>query len=141
MTGYFNPLFVRLVLIYTVLVFLAGVGVIQAAAAYSGLRGLLFLRRQGSSYVLAAVLTGWPLALFFNWNERWATGVIQGTEQTVIFMLGMAAALLSTLLLASLLNRRRCPRRSPAPGLAALRENTWLEAVKRYPERQGDGLG
>jgi hypothetical protein len=141
MTDYLDPLFVRLALIYVALVFLAGVGVIQAAAAYNGLRGLLFLRRKGPGYALAAVLAGGPLALFFTWNERWETGVIQGVEQTALFLIGMAAALFVTLLLASRFNRRLCPPRSVNPGLAALRENTWVEAVKRFLGRQGDGLG
>jgi hypothetical protein len=141
MTDYFDPLFIRLALIYTALVFMAGLGVIQAAAAYNGLRGLLFLRGKGSTYVLAVALAGGPLALFFNWNSFLEIGNIQGVEQTALFLLGMAAALFATLLLASLLNRRCCPARSIKPGLAALRENTWLNAVKRFSGRRGDGLG
>ena len=92
---------------YSLLVFVAVLGVIQVAAANSGLRGLLFapgavrirfwptgkrweLTYRHFSYLFAAVTVLPALGFFFVWNSHNATGIIQGSEQAGLFILSTA---------------------------------------------------
>ena len=144
--------FQRLAAEYGLLVFMNGLGILQAAAAYNGLRGLLMAPYQAFNiplriwpsgyrlspsfswgYILAAVLITPAMIDFFYWNQRNAVGVIEGPEQAGLFFLAMAAALLFTLLWGSLVNHWRLRGNvTHAAGLEALRENTWFQAVWRH---------
>jgi len=103
----------ELALEYFVLVFAASVGVLQAVAAYNGLRGLSFFSRPTWGYLLAVCTTGPALVAFFTWNMRNATGIIEGAQQLVLLSLAIMAVYIVTLVAASLLNS------SPPAGNAA----------------------
>jgi hypothetical protein len=115
---------------YSLLVFGAVLGVIQAAAGYNNLRGLLFFRSRLCTYIFAVIAIGVPLGLFFTWNYMSETGVIAGTEQTGLFVLFVLAAVILTLIISSLTNIRYSPRcTAPPSGLEALRERTFFRII------------
>ena len=121
----------RLALEYFGLVFLACVGVLQAAAAYNGLKGLSFLGQRLYGYLFAAFTVGPALAFFFTWNGRNPTGVIEGKEQFGFFMLGLIAAVVFTLAGSSLLRSSLLQGNPGHDGLDALREVTFFKALRR----------
>ena len=127
----------RLALEYFGLVFLACLGVLQAAAAYNGLKGLSFFGRRLYGYLFAAFTVGPALAGFFTWNGRNPTGVIEGQQQFGFFMLGLIAAVVFTLAVSSLL-KSSLPHGSPGhDGLDALREVTFFQALRcRFDRRR-----
>jgi hypothetical protein len=94
-------LLLSLALKYFLLVFIAVLGVLQGAAARNDWRGLRFTRYRPVSYAISALAVGFSLFVFFNWNARYATGVIEGSEQVGLFTLGGLAALVCTLFVAS----------------------------------------
>jgi hypothetical protein len=134
---------------YSILVFVAVLGVIQAAAANAGLRGLLFApgtvrirfwpasKRWTLTYlhfsILFAAVTVLPaLGYFFVWNSHNATGIIQGSEQAGLFVLSTAAAGIFSLIMSSLINQWRLQHnQTDAKGLEALKDITWFQAVWR----------
>jgi hypothetical protein len=129
--------FLKLALAYSLPVFVAGVGVLQAAAAYNGLRGLLFFPRRIFSYMFSVVTIGLALAWLFDWNWHYATGIIQGAQQAEFFLLVMVLALLFTIVVASLINRSRFPEvNEDREGLDALRNQTFFQVLKRRFGRQ-----
>jgi hypothetical protein len=102
------------------------------AAAYSRLRGLmLFPSAPGCALAgLAAALGG------FLWFFRHGAlhipdseGGLDGNRQAGLFAEGAALALVSTLLLTSLVNRRLNGAEGRHQGLAALKETTYLRAL------------
>lgn len=134
---------------YSFLVFVAVLGVIQVAAANSGLKGLLFapgavrirfwpFRRRWTltsihfSYLFAAVTVLPALGFFFVWNSHNATGIIQGSEQAGLFVLSTAAGGIFSLFASSFINQWRLQsNKTRAQGLEALKEVTWYQAVWR----------
>lgn len=123
---------IRLSLEYSLLVFVAGVGVLQAMAAHNNLRGLLFFQRRLYAYVLAALTIIPCLFLFFTWNYRNETGVIEGAQQAGLFALSLTIAIIATLVISSMLNRSRLPDCCAYhEGLDALREETFFRLIRR----------
>lgn len=120
---------------YFVFVFLSSLGVVQIAAAYAGLRGLLFLQSRWTSALVGAGLVGIGFAWFFAPGPRHipdTAGGLDGNAQALLFTLSAAAALLFTFVFASLANARFLhTQRHPPEGLEALRETTYLQAVRR----------
>lgn len=134
---------------YGILVFVAVLGVIQAAAANASLRGLLFapgtvrirffpsgrrwaLTYLHFSYLFAAVTVLPALGYFFVWNSHNATGIIQGSEQAGLFVLSTAAGGIFSLIASSLINQWRLQNnQTEAKGLEALKDITWFQAVWR----------
>ena len=153
------PAFYVLAWEYSVLVFTAGMGVLQVAAAYGGFRGLLIapgevrvrffpgghvfaLSRVAFSYVFAAVTVAPALVDFFFWNRRNETGIIEGAEQAGFFVLSMASAVAFTFLFSSVVNHWRLRNNeSDGVGLEALKDVTWFQAVTRRWRRKKNGLG
>ena len=144
-----------LALEYSLLVFAAVLGVIQAAAANAGLRGLLFapgavrirfwpserrwtLTYHHFSYLFAAVTVLPALGFFFVWNSHNATGIIQGSQQAGFFVLSTAAGGIFSLAASSLINQWRLQNNeTQAEGLEALKDITWFQAVWRRWVRRG----
>lgn len=125
-------MFLKLSLAYSIPVFLAGIGVLQGCAAYNGLSGLLFFPKKIFSYALAVVMIGLSLASLFDWNWRYATGIIQGAQQAEFSFLGMLLALVFTVILASLINRSRFHTTDKgADGYDVLRDRTFFQAIKQ----------
>jgi hypothetical protein len=116
---------------YGLLVFGAVLGVIQAAAGYNNLKGLLFFQSRLYTYIFAVIAIGVTLGLFFTWNYMSETGVIAGTEQTGLFVLSVLGAVIVTLILSSLINIRYCPQcTTQLNGLEALRERTFFRIIR-----------
>jgi hypothetical protein len=151
------PAFAVLAWEYSFLVFMAGLGVLQVAAAYGGFRGLLIapgevrirfpgkvltLSRVAFSYAFAMLTVIPSLIDFFFWNRRNQTGIIEGAEQAGFFVMAMAAAVAFTFLFSSLINHWRLRHNeAKGKGLEALKDITWAQAVARYWRRRRVGLG
>ncbi|MFN3974517.1 MAG: hypothetical protein ACK4K2_04490 [Dehalococcoidia bacterium] len=120
---------------YIVFVFLASLGVVQIAAAYAGLWGLLFLRSRWTSAVVGAGLVVVGFARFFAPGPRHipdTNGGLDGNAQALLFTLSAGAAILFTLVFASVANARFLhSQRQPPEGLEALRESTYLQVLGR----------
>jgi hypothetical protein len=120
-----------LVLEYFYLVFIAAVGVIQAAVAYNGLRGVSFFSHRVCGYFFAAVTIGPVLASFFAWNERNPTGVVEGGQQFYFFMLAIVAAIGFTLVLSSIIKHHSLRGNDVKyDGFEALKEVTFFQAIR-----------
>jgi hypothetical protein len=131
-------MFIALPLKYSALIFVAVIGVLQAAAAHNNLRGMLFFRRILHAYIFAGITIVVPLGMFFTWNYMFAVGYVAGSQQAGLFFFSSAAAIVFTLIVSSLVNFRLKPERpTPLTGLDALKEDTFfhlfLEKIKRKP--------
>jgi hypothetical protein len=116
---------------YGGLVFVAVVGVLQAAAARNNLHGLLFFKNKTWAYLWAVLTTGFALAVFFIWNYHFATGIIEGSQQAELFALWALAALIFTLIVSSLI-RYRFGQTTEATkeGLEALNHSSYFGALR-----------
>ena len=127
---------VRLYLEYCGPVLIAGIGVLQAAAAYNNLSGLRFFRSKGISYtfsILALIPAGY---YFFTWNQQRANGVIEGSQQAACFSLSIFLALLFTLLISSLINHKTLHQDDVMEeGLNALHKTTYFRAIRQLMKR------
>ena len=129
-----EPLDSGLVRDYTLMVFLAATGVLQIAAARGGLRGLLLLSSPRLSSLLGLALIVGAYAWFFSGGPRaisGAVGGLEGSQQFFFFLVGQAAAVLTTLVAVSLLRSSAFPpgTRSRFRGLSALKTSTYLQAI------------
>lgn len=116
---------------YFYLSLIASVGVIQAAVAYNGLKGISFFSYRISAYLFMLLTTGPAMAGFFTWNDRNATGVIEGREQFFFFMLAIVTAIGFTLVLASLLKHWSLRGNDVASdSFEALKEVTFFQAIR-----------
>ena len=110
---------------YGLLVFVGVTGILQAAAGYNNLRGLLFFKNKHVAYIFALLAVSGSLYAFFSWNYLFETGVIAGAEQAGIFVLSTFIALVSTLVFSSAIKSTSFKNRGVHPrGLDALREAT-----------------
>jgi len=121
---------------YSLFVFVAVVGVIQAAAAHNGLRGLQFFRRTSYAYIFAGVAIAAPLGMFFSWNHLYAVGYIAGSQQAGMFFFTSAAAIVFTLVVSSLVNLKAFPGRpTKLTGMDVYKETTFfrifLERIRK----------
>ena len=119
---------------YFISVFIAALAVIQLSAARAGLRGLIFGGRSANAYYIAIPLLLIAGTLFFTWNDRNPTGVIEGAQQAGLFSLAVAVSALITILITSIINHKRLkPAGSAIPGLEGLRNMTFFQVVRsRY---------
>jgi hypothetical protein len=122
--------FTALSLKYSALVFIAVVGVLQAAAGYNNLRGLLFFKRSLYAYIFAIITIAVPLGFFFTWNYMFATGDIAGSQQAGLFFFSAMAAIIFTLIISSLINIKYfSDRATQLTGLDALREGAFFRTL------------
>ncbi|MFH1663045.1 MAG: hypothetical protein ABH934_03920 [Chloroflexota bacterium] len=116
---------------YFYLAFVASIGVIQAAVAYNGLKGISLFSYKVSAYLFMLVTTGPAMASLFSWNERNPTGVIEGREQFCFFLLAIVAAIGFTLIVSSIVKHWGLRRNNVNhDGLEALREVTFFQALR-----------
>jgi hypothetical protein len=117
---------------YLLLVSLACCGVVQVAAAYGGLRGLLFFGNRRFSVLVGMGTILGSLAWFF-WdggrNIPDTGGGIAGASQFGLFILGGFLALLVTFLVTSFTNFSRGASCDTMEGLPSLRETTFVQAL------------
>ena len=127
------------ILDYFTLVFFASCGVFQMAAAYNGLRGLLFLQDRRLSFFLGLVLLAAAFAWFFLSGSRNLPDTHQGLNgygQFGYFFAGFGAGLTFTLLVSSLSNRTlgeghfRLP-----PGVDGGYVNRCVNDIRRRPSQ------
>ena len=118
--------------------FLLCTGVVQVAAAYGGLNGLLFFRSRRLCAALGMGLILGSLAWFFfegGRNIPDTNGGIAGASQFGLFVLGGFLALLFTFLLTSIANYRNGHGHvdedavDTSEGLPSLRETTFIQAL------------
>ena len=131
---------------YFILVFVAGVGVIQVAASIGGLRGLLIFKTplvaRASGLLLAIAAFVW----FFTtteWNINDYEGGLDSNDQALLFFIAITAAGAFTLALTSLVNfRMRDDEADPAAGFDALRRACYFRALAHsLRRRNGEGNG
>ena len=116
---------------YFFVVFVAAVGVIQAAAAYNGINGISFFNRKIYAFFFMFITLGSAITAFFTWNERNPTGVIEGREQFFFFMLAIVSAIGFTLVLSSLLKHWSLNGNKVLnDGLDTLKEVTFFQALR-----------
>jgi hypothetical protein len=116
---------------YFFLVFVAAVGVIQAAAAYNGINGISFFNHKIFAYFFMFITLGSVITAFFSWNERNPTGVIEGGEQFFFFMLAIVSAIGFTLVLSSLIKHWSLHDNNVLNnGLDTLKEVTFFQALR-----------
>ena len=120
---------------YLIMVTVACVGTVQIAAAFAGLRGLLFLQRIPLAKGLGALLIVAGPVLFFGTGERNLNdyeGGLDANEQAIFFFLGVVAGLGVTILVSTVLNRRMKGRDgAPSGGLDSLRSSNFGMALAR----------
>ena len=122
----------HLALIYGGLVFCAVAGVMQAAAAYNNLKGLLFFKKKVTAYIFAGLTVGFSLFVFFVWNYHYATGQIEGSQQAGYFALFTAVAVIFTLILSAIIKDSSLQDRSSRlTGLTFFRKATWFSVFRQ----------
>jgi hypothetical protein len=123
---------------YFLFVFIASVGVLQLAASYSQLQGLLFFQNKILSYLFALLAIGGSFEWFFGYNNRIDTVMrrvgLEGAQQFLYFNMAAFLALVLTLIISSVLHayRHRAQREQKEypEGLGALRETSYFESLK-----------
>lgn len=117
---------------YFLFVFVAALGVLQVAAAYSRLDGLLLLRRRAVAGLVGLALAVGAFLWFFASGPRNVPdtqGGLDGNAQAGLFAAAAGAALAVTLVVSSLLNSRRAGGAVQGLGLDALRNTTYARAL------------
>ena len=123
----------KLALEYTLFIFVTSCGVLQLAAAHSGLRGLSFFKRPQWANLFGAIAVIGAYVWFFTVENRNVPG-LEGSQQLGYFTLGASLAIVFTLVVSSLLRARINPPQTEGgqeQGLNALREMTYFQAIKR----------
>ena len=124
---------------FFILAFLISLGTLQMAAAYRSLRGLLFVRSRTAAFLLGLAVMSAAFIWFYLSEPRNISdteGGIDGNQSSALFAGGAGAAVLTTLLLSSLLNRsfgRNDGSRNQdpyPPGLEALEQTNYVRAFK-----------
>ena len=120
-------------LIYFTFIFFAALGVLQITAAINSLSGLFLVRNKLLSLLVGVVLTTSAFLWFLSLTKGLLLPGIEGYQQGVLFPLGYGAALLVTLVLASLFHRSRSnPSPQNTDGLDALKELTYWQALRAH---------
>lgn len=122
-----------LALHYTAYVFLAALGVIQAACAYSGRRGMMFFSNAALCYLFTGVTVLGAFWWFFGSADRTLLHPrIEGSGLFFDFGLGMILAVAATFVLSSVVNADRLAVGPGQPsGLDDLRYMTFFQAMVR----------
>ena len=121
---------------YWLLAFLASLGVIQVAAVHAGLKGMWLLVSPAVGRIAGVLLVLIAFARFFLPMNRNVRGA-EGWQQTYLFALGALAALVLTLALSSWLKRGLRPGNPAERGLAALKDRTYLQALREARQKSG----
>lgn len=119
---------------YLALVFGASCGFLQAVFAMRGIEGMRFFHNPALSYLFSAIVFIASFAWFYAGGNRNQLPVVEGVQQSVLFVLGALAAVLFTALVSSLVNRRMPAVAGSGPdagpGLGSLRRMTYLQYVR-----------
>jgi len=126
----------RLAFDYWLLAFVAALGVIQLAAVHGGLRGMWLFSSAAAGRVCGILLVLIAFARFFLPVDRNVRGV-EGFEQSYLFVAGTLSALAFTLALSSWLKRALGPGKEGERGLVALKDRTYLQALREGRQKDG----
>ena len=118
---------------FFVFAFIASLGVLQMVAAYTALRGLLFIRVRSLAFFLGLATTALGFLWFFLSEPRNlpdSNGGLDGNQIAGLYTLGAGLALLVTLVVSSITNRSLgFGTHKLSSGLDALRETTYIRAL------------
>ena len=119
---------------YLLLVFISATGIIQIAATYGQIKGLLIVQNMYISTTVGILLIVAPLLAFF-WsggrNIPDTNGGIPGALQFALFLLGIALAISFTYAVTSISQSHRFSATTldTPKGLESLRETTFAKAI------------
>jgi len=123
---------------YFLLAFVCCLGVLQIVANANKLRGISFFKRPTLGYLFAALIIIGAISWFFITEDRIVPG-LTGPDMALWFFVGASLAVITTLILSSLINRRMSPSMGdPEPeekGLGVLKEITYFQAIRRHLRR------
>ena len=123
---------------YFLLVFVASLGVIQLAASFRGLNGLLIFKSPLVARSLGVALAVAAFIFFFTTDERNLNdyeGGLDANTQALFFFLGVLAGGWVTFIGSSLVNMRMKGKDpSPDGGFDALQETNYVRALARSLE-------
>lgn len=118
---------------FLLLSYLATLGILQMAAAYNNLRGLLVIRVNILAFLFGLMITIAAFLWFFLSKPRNlpdTQGGLDGNDAAGLFSLGSLAALFTTFIISSAVNHSLGKNNISWPnGLEALRETTYLRAL------------
>lgn len=134
---------------YCLFVFVAVMGLVQLVAIVNGLKGMLFIRNKPVTVLLSAAAVVFAFWWFFYRDDRVNTAMrrtgLEGAQQFTVFCWTTFAALVVTLVLASLISRlvyRRAAESDPeerTEGAYQLKYVSWFEALREAVRRRGEG--
>lgn len=122
-------IFTLLNLQYLILVFGAACGVLQAVFAFRRIEGLRFFHNAAVSYLFSAVVSGGFFVWFYASDDRNKLPVVEGVQQSVLFLLGAGAAVVFTTLVSSVVNSGMQAFAPPTDNPGA--KDSGLESLKR----------
>ena len=118
---------------YYILVFVATIGVIQVAASFGGLNGLLFIKSSLVTRVLGIALAAAAFIWFFSTGDRNINdyeGGLDAPTQSLFFFFGSSTGFVFTFVVSTLVNARmNGGESSPEEGLDALRDTNYVRAL------------
>lgn len=121
---------------YLIFVTVSSIGVLQLAGANTRFLGLSFFRNRFVGYFVGAGLVIAGFWWFFGTDARIGHDIVPGAEQYGLFIAGIAAGIVATLVLSSLINSRRAPTGEiPDEGIEALESMTYFQVIARRVRR------
>lgn len=118
---------------YYILVFVATIGVIQVAASFGNLNGLLFIKSPIVTRVLGIALALAAFIWFFSTGDRNINdyeGGLDAPTQSLFFFFGSSTGFVFTFVVSTLVNARMNGEEpSPEEGLDALRDTNYFRAL------------
>lgn len=116
---------------YFCLIFIAALGVLQMAAAYTGMRGISFFTRSNHGFIFAALTVIPVLVSLFTWNQRNPTAVVEGSQQFYLFSLAVFLAFVFNIVVSHFIQRNKLQGNEVRyDGLEALKEATFFQALR-----------
>jgi hypothetical protein len=124
---------------YFLWVFVSVIGVLQLAATFAQLKGLLFFESRVLTFLFSFLAIGLSFGFFFGWDNRLDTTMrrvgLEGSQQLLYLFLGTLAGGIFTLTVSSLLKayqwRERSTEKRSGQGVDALKEMSYFEAIKQ----------
>ena len=123
---------------YYIAVTVSAIGVLQLAASFSGLRGILFFTSPRATRFLGFLLPLISIVWFFATGTRNVSdhlGGLDANEVALLFFLGTLTAWFLIVTGTSIVNSRRLGDSRQCVGLDALRSDTFYRALRQSVRR------
>jgi hypothetical protein len=123
---------------YYIAVTVSAVGVLQLAASFGGLRGLLFLTSPLATRLIGLILPLASVVWFFATGTRNISdhlGGLNSNQVALLFFLGNLTAWVLTVTVTSIVNSGRLTDPQQAVGLSRLRSDTFYRALRHSIRR------